>query len=74
MPELYTLGKALLVLGIVIAVIGGLLMAGGSLGLLGKLPGDISFQRGNLKVYFPLATMLLVSIILSLLMNLFLRR
>jgi len=74
MPDLVSLGKAILLLGVVLAVLGGLLMAGGSLGFIGKLPGDISFQRGNLRVYFPLATMLLLSLLLTLFMNIFFRR
>jgi hypothetical protein len=74
MPDLVSLGKAILMLGVILAVLGGLLMAGGSLGFIGKLPGDISFQRGNLRVYFPLATMLLLSLILTLFMNIFFRR
>ncbi len=74
MPDLVSLGKTILMLGVILAVLGGLLMAGGSLGFIGKLPGDISFQRGNLRVYFPLATMLLLSLILTLFMNIFFRR
>ena len=58
------MGKFLLIAGLVIAAAGGLIM----LGLpLGRLPGDISFKRGNFSFYFPLATSILVSIILTLL-------
>jgi hypothetical protein len=57
-------GKFLLIAGLVIAAAGGLIM----LGLpLGRLPGDLSFKRGNFSFYFPLATSILVSIILTLL-------
>jgi len=74
MPELYSLGKAVLVLGIVLVIFGGLLMVGGNLGFLGKLPGDIFIQRGNVKFYFPVVTMLLLSLLLSLFLNIFFRR
>ena len=58
------MGKFLLIAGLVIAAAGGLIM----LGLpLGRLPGDIAFKRGNFSFYFPLATSILVSIILTLL-------
>ncbi len=39
----------------------------------GRLPGDIAFERGNLRFYFPLATSILISVILSLLVWLFRR-
>jgi DUF2905 family protein len=40
---------------------------------LGKLPGDISIDRGNVHFYFPIATGLLLSVVLTLLLNLFFR-
>ncbi|MBC9785666.1 DUF2905 domain-containing protein [Heliobacterium chlorum] len=58
----------------------GLLIFGGLFWLLsqfislGKLPGDISWQKGNVSFYFPLASSLLLSLILTLLLNLFGRR
>jgi uncharacterized protein HemY len=58
------MGKVLLIVGLVIAGIGLLMMAGLP---LGRLPGDISFRRGNTTVYFPLATSIIASIILTLL-------
>jgi predicted MFS family arabinose efflux permease len=60
-------GKLLVVIGIVITGIGLLVM----LGLpIGRLPGDISLKRGNFTFYFPLATSILASILLTLLMSL----
>jgi hypothetical protein len=58
------MGKVLLIVGLVVAGIGLLVMAGLP---LGRLPGDISFRRGNTTVYFPLATSIIASIILTLL-------
>ena len=65
------MGRFLIVLGLVIAAAGVLI----TLGLpLGRLPGDFSFKRGNVSFYFPLATSILASIILTLLLMLFGRR
>jgi len=58
-------GKLLLVAGLVIAGIGVLMMAGIP---FGRLPGDIVIRRGNGTLYFPLATSILLSIILTLLL------
>lgn len=65
------LGRLLLVFGLVLVVVGGLLTLGASRsigmpGRLGQLPGDIIIRRENFTFYFPLATGLLLSVILSL--------
>ena len=64
------LGKVLLLMGGGIFLLGLLLMVAGNLPFLGRLPGDISFQSGNVRVYFPLVTMILVSLVLTVLLNL----
>ena len=69
-PEL---GRFLVVIGIVLVVVGGLAMAGIRLPF-GRLPGDIAITGGNGGLYIPLGTMVLISIVLTLLANLFLRR
>jgi hypothetical protein len=66
------LGKLLLVLGGVIVLIGAVLLFAGPFNLpLGRLPGDITYRGKNTVVYFPLATSILVSIVLSLILWLF---
>lgn len=70
MPEI---GKLLVVIGGLIAVVGFFFIAGGRIPFLGRLPGDISFSRGNTHVYFPLATGILVSLLLTVVLNLFFR-
>ncbi|WP_203473782.1 DUF2905 domain-containing protein [Dissulfurispira thermophila] len=60
------IGKFLIIMGIVIAVIGGLVMLSGKISWLGRLPGDIVIQKKNFTFYFPLATSILISIILTL--------
>lgn len=63
------LGKLLLVLGGVIVLIGAALLLAGRFNLpLGRLPGDITYRGKNSVVYFPLATSIIVSIVLSLIL------
>jgi hypothetical protein len=61
------LGKILVVAGAAIAVIGVLLMLSGKLPGIGRLPGDIIVQKKNFTFYFPIATSILLSIIITLL-------
>lgn len=68
------LGKLLIAFGLLIALVGVVLTVAGRLPWLGRLPGDIYIQRGNWSFYFPLATSLLVSVILSLLLFFISRR
>ena len=65
------MGKLLIVVGIVCILVGLLITYLPKIPFLGKLPGDISIQRENFKFYFPLATSILISIILSLLLFLY---
>jgi hypothetical protein len=74
MPEWTALGKVLIGIGAGIVLLGVLLFAadrvpglGSALSWLGKLPGDLSFKRDNVSFYFPIATSLILSIVLSLL-------
>jgi len=70
-------GKALIVAGVVIAILGGgLLLASrfpGAFGWIGNLPGDIHVKKENFSFYFPLGTCVLISVAASLLMWLFSR-
>ena len=60
-----------LILAGVVAIIVGVLMRAGWLSWLGHLPGDIRIEGENIRFYLPLATMALISVILTLLLNLF---
>ncbi|HBX43882.1 MAG TPA: DUF2905 domain-containing protein [Deltaproteobacteria bacterium] len=64
-------GKILLAAGLVLAGIGLLLMLSDKIGWIGKLPGDILIKRENFTFYFPLATCILISVVLTLLFWLF---
>jgi Protein of unknown function (DUF2905) len=65
-------GKLLLLAGLAIAVVGGLMLLFGRLGL-GQLPGDISGSRGSFSFAIPLGTSILLSIVLTVALNIFLR-
>jgi len=67
------LGRVLIVVGVILVIVGAVFLLAPKIPWLGKLPGDISYQRGNFSFYFPLGTCILVSIILTLIMYLFLR-
>ena len=66
--------RLLIMFGLILAAVGGLLLFIGKIPYIGKLPGDIFIQRRNFTFYFPLATSVLLSIILTLLFSFFSRR
>jgi uncharacterized protein HemY len=63
-------GRTLVLIGLVIAGLGAVMMLGVP---LGRLPGDFSVRRGNVSFYFPLATSIIVSVVLTILLALFRR-
>lgn len=67
------LGRILIIIGAVIVVLGLLLAFGGRIPLLGKLPGDILIKKDGISFYFPIVTFLLLSVILTLIINFVLR-
>jgi len=70
----HDIGKTLVIIGLVVAVAGVVLMLVGRVPWLGRLPGDIYVQRGNWSFYFPIATSIVLSVLLTLLFWLFGRR
>ncbi len=68
-----SLGKALILLGILLAIVGLLFTLGAKIPWLGHLPGDIDIRRENFTFYFPLTTCLLLSLILTLVLYFFRR-
>jgi Protein of unknown function (DUF2905) len=69
-PEI---GRILLIIGLVLVVVGALAMLGVRLPF-GRLPGDIAIEGERGGFLFPIASMLIISVILTILLNLFLRR
>ena len=61
------MGKLLVVAGLIIAGVGALIMLGVP---LGRLPGDISYERGNTRFYFPIVTCLLLSVLFTIIIAL----
>jgi len=74
LPEL---GKTLLIMGIMLAVIGVVLMISGKFPFfenLGKLPGDIRIEKKTFSFYFPITTCIIISIIISLILRFFFKK
>ncbi len=67
------IGKIFLLLGAFLVLVGGIMVLGGKLFGLGRLPGDIFIQKGNFSFYFPLVTCIILSILLTVILN-FIRR
>jgi hypothetical protein len=69
-----SIGKLLILIGVILIVAGGLFLLVGKVPLLGRLPGDIYVQKRGWSLYFPLTTCILISILLTLLFSFFGRR
>ncbi len=65
------LGKLLILLGVILLIAGVILLMAPKIPWLGKLPGDITYQGKGFTFYFPLATCILLSVVLSLILYLF---
>ena len=71
MPDI---GRLLIIVGVLIVVVGLALTFGPRIPFLGRLPGDIAIERGNVHVYFPIVTCLLLSVLLTVILSIFFRR
>jgi len=71
MNPLNEIGKLLLFFGIFMVLAGLLLMFLPKIPFVGKLPGDIVIRKGNFTFYFPLATSIILSIILTIIFSIF---
>jgi hypothetical protein len=69
-----SMARMLIVLGVLLALVGGLFLLVGKIPFLGRLPGDIVLRREHWSLYFPLTTSILISLVLTLLFSLFGRR
>lgn len=74
MEPMQSMGKMVLLIGLLMVVVGGLMMGAGKLFNFGRLPGDIYIQKGNFTFFFPLASMIILSVVLTFLANLLFRR
>ena len=73
MNPLNEMGRLLLFLGIFLVIVGILLMFLPKLPFIGRLPGDFVIKKGNFTFYFPVATSIILSIILTILFSIFRR-
>jgi DUF2905 family protein len=71
--DLSGMGKFLVVTGIVLVALGLLFVLAGR-GLIPRLPGDLTFGKGNTRVYVPLGTSIVLSVVLTIVLNLIFRR
>ncbi len=74
MNDFSGLGRALVLVGLLLAAVGLLLTAGVKVPWLGRLPGDVYIKRERFSLYFPIGTSLLLSVVLTILFYLFGRR
>jgi hypothetical protein len=70
--DMSTVGRLLLVVGIVVAAVGGFLALGGRLPF-GRLPGDISIQGQNGGFFFPIVSCIVISVVLTVVLNIVIR-
>ena len=74
MMDLSSLGRIVVIAGLLLVLVGSLIWVAGRLGLpFGRLPGDIRFERDGVSCFVPIASMILLSLLLTVLLNIILR-
>jgi len=73
MFSLTDIGKLLIFFGIILILLGLVFTFAGKITHLGRLPGDIAIHKKGLDIYFPLATSLIISLLLTIIINIFFR-
>jgi len=68
------LGRTLVIFGLAVVAVGALVMLAGKVPFVGKLPGDIVVRKGNFTLYAPIMTGIILSLVLTLVLNLWARR
>ncbi|MFQ6672461.1 MAG: DUF2905 domain-containing protein [Candidatus Tectimicrobiota bacterium] len=68
------IARYLIIFGVVLVALGGIVLLAGKLPWLGRLPGDLAFKGKRVSFYIPLTTCIILSILLTVLLNLFFRR
>lgn len=74
MTDLGQIGKLIIVAGVILVAVGILFLLLGRIPVIGQLPGDFVIRRDNVTFYVPLATMILISLLLTIILNLIFRR
>lgn len=70
---LENMGRFLILIGVFVVILGLVLIFANKVPFLGRLPGDISIQRGDSQFYFPIVTGLVISLVLTIIVNLIIR-
>ena len=70
---IHLLGRLLILFGVVLLIVGVIVLGAGKVPFLGRLPGDLVLHKNGLTVFLPIVTMLTISLVLTLLLNLFFR-
>ena len=73
MTDFGGMGRVLIIIGIIFVVLGLLVSFGRRIPFLGKLPGDILIRKDGITFYFPIVTFLLLSVVLTIIVNVILR-
>ena len=68
-----SMGKSLILVGAIIVIVGVAVTLAGRVPGLGKLPGDIVWQRDNVSIYIPIVTSIVISVVLTVLLNIVVR-
>lgn len=66
--------KAIILVGVLLVIVGSILLLAGRVPFLGQLPGDLRIKHRNFSLYLPITTCILLSLVLTAILNLFLRR
>ncbi|CCF85864.1 DUF2905 domain-containing protein [Nitrolancea hollandica] len=74
MTDLGQIGKLIIIAGVVLIAAGILFLLLGRIPVIGRLPGDFVIRRDHVTIYVPLATMILISLLLTIILNLIFRR
>ena len=74
MGDWNSIGKFIVVAGLFFVLVGGLIIFGGKFLPFGRLPGDIFYQKGNFSFCFPVVSSIVISILITLILNFFMRR
>ena len=74
MTDLGPVGKLIIVAGAALVVVGILFLLLGQIPIIGRLPGDFVIRHDHVTIYFPLATMILLSLLLTIVLNVIFRR
>lgn len=72
MPQ--QLGKILIILGIVLIILGAVFLLSAKVRFIGHLPGDIQIKKERFTFYFPIMTCIVISVLLTVILNFLFRR